>query len=713
MHVSFTAHNPKVNSQSSSDVFNYLSKENEKLEDKSLLLNNENFFSNDFDIKNNNGSNYKMEDCIISIDNNLSSRHKSKESSFYILNIAPSQKELKHIDDLALVVLKERGLELSDSSDDVFKQYFFEQKNIVTDTLLKDYASDIMNIYSENMNRDIYVDVNNLPSESETRKFNEEATKQFDEYLKSFKLDDESLGFVEKVDFVEISNFNELKTNNYEIDYNNEKHNLFLSSSKFEVKDNKLMIDKKYLEQSILSNNLKKEIDLELNKFKVEFKTDWENSKTKFTSLNKVNYDLANKDFKNFLTENHQKNFYTKVDATILKSNEDKIFIQIKDNNQNDLQLWVNKSNIFEPQKDYKIDSVSNLKIESNKLTELKDLGTKRNLKDLELKPLDFGKQLKVDEKEKHLVKVEMKIGKEDKIVLSFNKDVLVKEKGKYFVPNHILEKAKQNSIKSYVNVKFSEVKENFKNEIWKENGFNPEKRKLTKDDLMYFAKIENQRTYKVTNKLDYKLINENNKIQKQIDEVKKAKGVRTTTIARLESKLHRDKHTGEIIKEGVVKGGNNKHLHIVVSKYDAILPKHHKMSLSPNSTQKNSKMPTGKQVGFNRDNFFKKVEKGFDQKFEFKREINNTYQYKNETAKLSRLGNTITKPLMNEVVKEIKKEINNPITQLKQEINPIGKLKQELKFVPFPTSIPKSKLDLLIKVGKFIVQSVDKGLKM
>ena len=91
MHVSFTAHNPKVNSQSSSDVFNYLSKENEKLEDKSLLLNNENFFSNDFDIKNNNGSNYKMEDCIISIDNNLSSRHKSKESSFYILNIAPSQ----------------------------------------------------------------------------------------------------------------------------------------------------------------------------------------------------------------------------------------------------------------------------------------------------------------------------------------------------------------------------------------------------------------------------------------------------------------------------------------------------------------------------------------------------------------------------------------------------------------------------------------------
>ena len=102
---------------------------------------------------------------------------------------------------------------------------------------------------------------------------------------------------------------------------------MFLSSSKFEVKDNRLIIDKKYLEQSILSNNLKKDIDLELNKFKVEFKIDWENSKTKFTSLNKVNYDLANKDFKNFLTENQQKNFYTKVDATILKSNEDKIFI--------------------------------------------------------------------------------------------------------------------------------------------------------------------------------------------------------------------------------------------------------------------------------------------------------------------------------------------------------------------------------------------------
>ena len=78
---------------------------------------------------------------------------------------------------------------------------------------------------------------------------------------------------------------------------------------------------------------------------------------------------------------------------------------------------------------------------------------------------------------------------------------------------------------------------------------------------------------------------------------------------------------------------------------------------LAKNSNQKNSKMPTGKQVGFNRDTLFKKVEKGFDQKFEFKREINNTYQYKNETAKLSRLGNAITKPLANEVVKEIKKD--------------------------------------------------------
>lgn len=712
MHVSFTVHNPKSNSQSSSDVFNYLSKENENLENKSLLLNNENFFSNDFDVKNNNGSNYEMNDCVSAIDNNLSSRHKSKESSFYILNIAPSQKELKHIDDLSTIILKERGLELSSNSDEIFKQYYFEQKNIVTDTLLKDYASDIMNIYAENMNRDIYVDVNNLPTESETKNFNEETNKQLNEYLKNFNLDDESLGFSEKKEIIEISNFNQIKSNYFEIEYNNQKEILFLSSSKYEIENNKLIIDKNYLEQSITNNNLKIKNDLELNKLKLDFKNDWENSKQKFNSLGKINYDLANKDFKNFLTENHQKDFYTKTDAIILKNNDDKIFIQIKDNNQKDLQLWVNKSDIFDSQKKYKIDDVSILKIDSNKLIELKDLGTKRNLIDLELKSLDFGKQLKEDEKLKHLVKIEMKINTNDKIVLSFNKDVLVKENGKYFVPNHILEKAKQNSIKSYINVKFSDVKENIKNEIWKTNGFNPEKRKLTKDDLMYFAKIENQRTYKVTNKLDYKLINENSKILKKIDEIK-TKGASKITITKLENKLHRDKHTGVIIKDGVVKGGNNKHLHIVVSKYDKVLPKHHKMSLSPNSNQKNSKMPTGKQVGFNRDTFFKKVEKGFDQKFEFKREINNTYQYKNETAKLSRLGNAITKPLANEVVKEIKKEINNPISQLKQEINPIGKLKQELKFVPFPTSIPKGKLDVLIKVGKFIVQSLDKGLKM
>ena len=312
MHVSFTAHNPKSNSQSSSDVFNYLSKENENLENKSLLLNNENFFSNDFDVKNNNGSNYEMNDCVSAIDNNLSSRHKSKESSFYILNIAPSQKELKHIDDLSTIILKERGLELSLNSDEIFKQFYFEQKNIVTDTLLKDYASDIMNIYADNMNRDIYVDVNNLPTESETKIFNEETSKQLNEYLKSFNLDDESLGFNEKKEIIEISNFNQIKSNYFEIEYNNQKEILFLSSSKYEIENNKLILDKNYLEQSITNNHLKIKNDLELNKFKVEFKNDWENSKQKFNSLGKINYDLANKDFKNFLTENHQKYFYTK-----------------------------------------------------------------------------------------------------------------------------------------------------------------------------------------------------------------------------------------------------------------------------------------------------------------------------------------------------------------------------------------------------------------
>lgn len=716
MHVSFTSHS--IDSGfSSQGVFNYLSKENETLEDKSLLFNNEHFFSNDFDLENNNSSNHIIDDCINEIDSNVSSFHKTKDASFYILNVAPSQKELHHIEIKAISILEDRGVYYNENSDDESKKYYLEQKNIITDILLKDYTNDLMEVYADNMNREIYSDLNNLPNKNQTDVLNKKTSILFNEHLKELKLDDESLGLVEKVENVEISDFKEIGKNNFELNYKNELHSVFISSDKYKLQDNKIILDKNYLEQTITNNSIKQKLNNDLAKFKIEYKNEWENAKQNNSSLGKVNYDLANKDFKNILTKNKSAEFYTKIDAKILKDKEDKIFIQIKDNNDKELKLWVNKSDLHKPKESYEIKSDVKLNIETSELKILKDVGTKRNEKDLELKPLDFGKQLKLDEKESNLIKVELKVNNSnDKVVLTFNKKVVENIEGKYYVPNHILQKAKENSLRAYVNMKYSNVKENIKNDVWKANGFNPEKRKLAKDDLKYFAKIENQRTYKVTNKFDYKLIKENKETLEKIDVLlKESKGQITSPIKDLQNKLHLDKHTKEVVAEGMIKGGNNKHIHIVVSRYDATLPKHLKMSLSPVSNQKDAQMPNGKQVGFNRDNYFKKAEKLFDNKFDYSRQYENTYQFKNEVYKLKSTGKSLTQPVIKELFKEIKKEVKNPITQLKQEINPIAKLKQELKFVPLPSnfSMPKSKIDLLLKMGKLLIQTADKGMKM
>lgn len=112
--------------------------------------------------------------------------------------------------------------------------------------------------------------------------------------------------------------------------------------------------------------------------------------------------------------------------------------------------------------------------------------------------------------------------------------------------------------------------------------------RGLTEGDLVYYAKLEQQRHFKGTDK-----------------EVKEG-----------------------LVTSGEKKEGLQTHVHIVVSRKDVT----QKISLSPlaNSRGSNKHVLNGKSVnvGFNRDEFVATCEREFDKKFQFQRAFENSYGY-------------------------------------------------------------------------------------
>ncbi len=80
-------------------------------------------------------------------------------------------------------------------------------------------------------------------------------------------------------------------------------------------------------------------------------------------------------------------------------------------------------------------------------------------------------------------------------------------------------------------------------------------------------------------------------------------------------------------------KDGEQSHIHIIVSRKDAS----NSVSLSPGSKHKASEVEMhGKNVkrGFDRDKFFAKAEKTFDNKFGYKRNFAETYKAKKDFVK-------------------------------------------------------------------------------
>lgn len=164
--------------------------------------------------------------------------------------------------------------------------------------------------------------------------------------------------------------------------------------------------------------------------------------------------------------------------------------------------------------------------------------------------------------------------------------------------------------------------------------------RPITIDDIKYYAKIEHQRTFKGT---DFQ-IKENQPFATKILELKTE--IRNIQEGRAEGNIKRMKkeiaklerqaphqQNGKRIVQGMAKDGNQSHIHIIVSRKDAS----NRFSLSPGSKYKASDVKlNGETVkrGFDRDNFFEKAEKTFDENFGYKRNFAETYKARKDFVK-------------------------------------------------------------------------------
>lgn len=222
--------------------------------------------------------------------------------------------------------------------------------------------------------------------------------------------------------------------------------------------------------------------------------------------------------------------------------------------------------------------------------------------------------------------------------------------------------------------------------------------RSVTVDDIKYYAKIEHQRTFKGTDKQ----VRENQpfatKILKLKNEIRKIEhGQQEGSIKKLEVKIIRlereapHHQNGRRIVQGMKKEGNQSHIHIIVSRKDMS----NSMSLSPGSKYKASDvMINGKLVkrGFDRDSFFAKAEKTFDNTFGYKRNYAESYKSKKDFIKNPKLYFSTLLGL--------------PASEKAVAFKILGKAGVPL------ASIPTNKVQLALKTIRYLKRGVDVALK-
>lgn len=190
--------------------------------------------------------------------------------------------------------------------------------------------------------------------------------------------------------------------------------------------------------------------------------------------------------------------------------------------------------------------------------------------------------------------------------------------------------------LKTYTRAIMNDYATSFNREI---NG-----KPITVDDIIYFAKIEHQRTFKGTDKQ----VKENqafaSKILQLKTDIRKIERHQlegnikkmTSQISKLEAEAPHQQN-GKRIVQGMIKDGNQSHIHIIVSRKDAS----NSVSLSPGSKYIASQVVMHGQVvkrGFDRDAFFTKAERTFDKTFGYKRNYAESYKAKKDFIKNPKL---------------------------------------------------------------------------
>lgn len=164
---------------------------------------------------------------------------------------------------------------------------------------------------------------------------------------------------------------------------------------------------------------------------------------------------------------------------------------------------------------------------------------------------------------------------------------------------------------------------------------------KLNGNDLVYFAKIETTRTYKVDDKAYQDIYAVNKDLRTQIvqlkeqadKEFKNENYIKSSEIEKqirgLDKQLIRNANN-QVIEPHLQKDGTNVHVHVIVSRKD----KTQTLKLHPLTNSKSSfNKINGNyvQIGFNRDHFAKQAEKLFDKSYEHNRELRDSYEYRKD----------------------------------------------------------------------------------
>ncbi|MBO0340200.1 MobB family relaxase [Flagellimonas profundi] len=160
--------------------------------------------------------------------------------------------------------------------------------------------------------------------------------------------------------------------------------------------------------------------------------------------------------------------------------------------------------------------------------------------------------------------------------------------------------------------------------------------KEITVKNVLYFAKLERERTYSEKDKA----VRENQahatkilELQHQLRAIRE--GREQGDMGKLQDKIQAleaeapHKQNGKRIVPGMPKEGNQSHIHIIVSRKDVT----NSHSLSPGSKFRTSEtMLNGEKVkqGFDRDKFYRAAEKAFDKQFGYRRNFVETYHARN-----------------------------------------------------------------------------------